>query len=801
MPSIESLCSLVPPSAIAHGPVTRAGDILFQNTGGSYEEHRQKIQKAMQQEVIGKFVPIYQFETSERKDMGEVWQICFGINEGDPAGYMNHLPADELSESKRLISTAMGLTYRSLLGDKRDTGDPTSSHPSAIVKEYASQYKPPAWVLAGLYTHDLVEDKFISLRDLKYLMGNKWGGEIVDFVERLTKVRKSHKEAKNRTETVLKLFGAFFQDPPAIIGKVVDSWHNAKTLYGKPLADRVIIAGYYLQVYHQLAKIAGVYAEGDEIADYCYAAIDEVNNGPEFVKSIRQGIKDNLEPVDIKEMEQMVRKADEWSILSDVRARRTGLFAIAQKLEGRRELESHDFYLNLDIALHKEGKDETKFARRANKFMLDLVYATPQAERRFEFPAGDVLAGLKKAYEKAKQRDVPYYEFRLDYIQKGKRTPVSVKVYRKSEYDLVQTPLTYLDAIALSAEDSERHDPYDKKFLRWRKELAQKRLERIKRDFRRLRRLYGDDEAFVNSILTTLPDAITVIGYKYKRKGEPELKRRPIPRGATVLDYALIATPSHWQKVKEIEVNRELVSDYSRELNEGDVIRLKFGRKGEGFVEVGWFEAVGVNVEKHRSLIADKLLEKLADLEYLEQHGSDKKIKREAKEKKDKLTRAIRHRGWLTINEQVGNSLLDNFGLKYAKEAFPDRQMDARDVAFQVGLGKIDQPLIAKMGEVLRDRWENFTVVVVKVPDKPGQLERLARIFRRHRLDIVYSTTLTKWGGTVRITFRFDKDDPGYKGFQEAWDDLSKLDKKSYEINIFQKDNEYEGWRRNIQNE
>ena len=337
--------------------------------------------------------------------------------------------------------------------------------------------------------------------------------------------------------------------------------------------------------------------------------MDEDAHRDRFTEKLRQGIADHLLPINeveiIEYTEQMLEKFPEMGF-KKVIIKKPGVHQIAQAMSGRRSPKPDDFFLEGTVVIDDKKDYDQRFDNqglgfyaRAKSILDTLILTkgyqiTPETMTKIEQamteldkekPSMDLLENIPLLYE---------------------GVPINLTFKPKSEYDLETTPLTYLEAVALTP-----HDIKTQEFtLEQRRALAQMRRQKIAEQFRTLIEDPNlTKEEKIRSVLITLPDSIIVTGIKTGKDGKEERTRSPIPKKATILDYALLRTPENWHRLKSILVNGEVETNLGRVLQEGDQIYLKFGRRYENNIQTDWLDKVNIDPENARILI-DESIEK-----------------------------------------------------------------------------------------------------------------------------------------------------------------------------------------------
>ncbi|MDP2676090.1 MAG: RelA/SpoT family protein [bacterium] len=138
---------------------------------------------------------------------------------------------------------------------KRHSGDDYVLHPVAVSLKVASIGMDARTVAAALL-HDTVEDKGVSLKDIR----KDFGEDIAFLVDGVTKVDKIKYHGVERTiESMRKMFLAVAEDIRVVIIKLCDRLHNMETLGALPFPEkRLRIARETLEIYASIADRLGM---------------------------------------------------------------------------------------------------------------------------------------------------------------------------------------------------------------------------------------------------------------------------------------------------------------------------------------------------------------------------------------------------------------------------------------------------------------------------------------------------------------------------------------------------------------
>jgi hypothetical protein len=283
--------------------------------------------------------------------------------------------------------------------------------------------------------------------------------------------------------------------------------------------------------------------------------------------------------------------------------------------------------------------------------------------------------------------------------------------------------------------------------------------------------------------MATIPDSMIIYGVKKTDEGD-EILRAPLSPGSTVMDYALFYIPGSWPQIKPVfTINGVHETDFARILKPGDKLSFDIdSNKENNYIKVEWLDAAN-NYPDAVNIIAPKLKEKMMSLPKAEYENTVKRI---------------RHRGWTIIEGKLIKMgvKLDNIGLKYGAEAFPNPSMNPRDFAYEVGLGNIDQEQIQNVVDYIKERWNNFTVLRVRIPknaDTYGMSLPIDQILTDHGINKVAFQSTSKWGDTATIVYRLDKSDSGYSELAKVVAEIEN--ELGYDTLLFMTEDSHEKWQ------
>jgi len=162
-------------------------------------------------------------------------------------------------------------------GVLRVSGKPYIVHPIAVAHHLAAMRMPPRIVAAGLL-HDVIEDTTLPQDEVRKELRLKFGDDIAELVERVTKLRftkqvnTSAREAGiNRyIENLRRSFIAFASDLRAIIVKFADRIENLKDIEVLPEEKKRRVALETLEVYAPIANRLGMANFRVELEDLAF---------------------------------------------------------------------------------------------------------------------------------------------------------------------------------------------------------------------------------------------------------------------------------------------------------------------------------------------------------------------------------------------------------------------------------------------------------------------------------------------------------------------------------------------------
>ncbi|MGL4402924.1 MAG: RelA/SpoT family protein [Fusobacteriaceae bacterium] len=162
------------------------------------------------------------------------------------------------------IKDAFLLAEESHKGQYRKSGEDYILHPVEVTKILIELKMDTDTIVAGIL-HDIVEDTFITLADIRY----NFGEDVAELVDGVTKLRNLPNGTKNQYENLRKMILAMSKNLSVVIIKLADRLHNMRTLrYMKP-EKQMSIAQETIDIYTPLAHRLGIAKIKWELEDLC----------------------------------------------------------------------------------------------------------------------------------------------------------------------------------------------------------------------------------------------------------------------------------------------------------------------------------------------------------------------------------------------------------------------------------------------------------------------------------------------------------------------------------------------------
>ena len=201
------------------------------------------------------------------------------------------------TQEKHKVIDALRLSQEAHSNQLRKSGDPFITHPLEVAKILTSIKLDADSIVAGLL-HDTLEDTNLTIEEIN----KKFGNEIVELVDGLTKINKFSLKVKNQKfgENYKKLILATTKDLRVILVKLADRLHNMRTIqFIKDENKKTKISLETLEVFAPLAQRLGMKEWQDELEDISFEVINPdakktIIERLEYLKSKDDNIVDEI---------------------------------------------------------------------------------------------------------------------------------------------------------------------------------------------------------------------------------------------------------------------------------------------------------------------------------------------------------------------------------------------------------------------------------------------------------------------------------------------------------------------------
>ena len=200
-------------------------------------------------------------------------------------------------QEKDKVRDALLLSEEAHSNQLRKSGDPFITHPLEVAKILTSIKLDADSIVAGLL-HDTLEDTNLNIEEIN----KKFGNQIVELVEGLTKINKYSLKVNNQKfgENYKKLILATTKDLRVILVKLADRLHNMRTIqFISDENKKTKISLETLEVFAPLAQRLGMKEWQDELEDIAFEVINPdakktITERLEYLKSKDDNIVDEI---------------------------------------------------------------------------------------------------------------------------------------------------------------------------------------------------------------------------------------------------------------------------------------------------------------------------------------------------------------------------------------------------------------------------------------------------------------------------------------------------------------------------
>ena len=239
------------------------------------------------------------------------------------------------------IERAYQLAKRAHEGTLRRSGEPYIVHPVCAAIILVELGMDTDSIVAALL-HDVVEDTEITLEEIRKEFG-KDVAFLVDGVTKLGRIPFSSREHQ-QAENVRKMLLAMAQDVRAIIIKLADRLHNARTFESLPDEKRRIKALETMEVYAPLAHRLGIRGVKEELEDISLKYLDpiayaDIESQLALRKEERQAFLQRI-------IVRINKRLEEEHVKAQIDGRVKSIYGIYRKvyMQGRNMDEIYDVY-------------------------------------------------------------------------------------------------------------------------------------------------------------------------------------------------------------------------------------------------------------------------------------------------------------------------------------------------------------------------------------------------------------------------------------------------------------------------
>ncbi len=229
-------------------------------------------------------------------------------HESDLNDLLAALKSDSRSVDVEKITAAWNFAAAAHAGQKRLSGPPYITHPTAVAVTLSRWNMDTATIIAGLL-HDVVEDTPVTQDELV----KNFGGEvarIVDGVTKITGIRLKGSTQEEFVENLRKMLLVMARDLRVILVKLADRLHNLQTLWVLSPEKQLENARETLEIYAPLAERLGMGEIKGELEDLAFPYVypEEaaqlkryikplIASGSEYIDKFRRELLALIKPV------------------------------------------------------------------------------------------------------------------------------------------------------------------------------------------------------------------------------------------------------------------------------------------------------------------------------------------------------------------------------------------------------------------------------------------------------------------------------------------------------------------------
>jgi GTP pyrophosphokinase len=410
-------------------------------------------------------------------------------------------------------------------GQVRHSGEPYLVHPLEVANLLADMKLDAVAVAAGLL-HDVVEDTLTTTERIQEVFGH----EVAHLVEGVTKISAIvfASSEERQAENFRKMLLAMVDDIRVILVKLADRLHNMRTLTVLPEERRLRIAQETLDIYAPIANRLGMAKVKNELEELAFRTLE-----PEAYEALRARVERKRKAVEgvIEELRKTITsELEEAQIpLVQIDGRIKRLYSIHQKLK-RQKIDLDRVY---DFVALRVVTSSVKDCYAA----LGIIHHTwsPVPGRIKDFIAMPRPNGYQSLHTSVVSEHGFPFEVQIRTEEMHVRAEEGIASHWKYKEGRV---------------GAGRDEPY----FQWLRQLLEWQQE------------VRDPQEFIQNLKVDLyPEEV----YIFTPAGEV----KPLPRGATVIDFAYTIHTDIGHRCVGARINGKMVP-LRTQLKNGDIVEI-----------------------------------------------------------------------------------------------------------------------------------------------------------------------------------------------------------------------------------
>lgn len=255
-----------------------------------------------------------------------------------------------LKVDKEKIKLAFLFAEECHIGQYRKSGDNYIIHPVEVTKILIDMKMDTDGIVAGIL-HDIVEDTWITIADIKY----NFGETVANLVDGVTKLDNLPNGTKKQGESIRKMILAMTKDIRVVIIKLGDRLHNMRTLKFMPPEKQKRIAKETLEIYAPLAHRLGIARIKWELEDMALYYLE--NDKYQEIKALIDEKKDERKKYLDDMVENINKLMEKSSIKAKVKGRFKHFYSIYKKMfEKGKDFDGIYDLIGIRIIVESEGE-------------------------------------------------------------------------------------------------------------------------------------------------------------------------------------------------------------------------------------------------------------------------------------------------------------------------------------------------------------------------------------------------------------------------------------------------------------